>query len=302
MSLRVASFSVERPKVTWCLFCNKPGTLVTEPDAQTYDTIKQIADQRQDVIRDQFYILYDENLAKQCFSWHEGCAAIYTAPEDSKQDQVIPKQEDPHEEIEIKIEDVQFSSVIKAVRSSRVRAAPAEAVVKCLFCDQHLNPEHKKPHSMHSRMSVARLIYDAAHRKQDRVFSKIRMYDSPEAMINRGMYFHKECYVKYVKLPNCCQRKRAGKISREDMIRGLKRLLKEIDDKLPTCCFEVSYLAKRLATLTEVKDAVVDVETVKGLLVAKYGDKLLFSYPNGLDSCVVFLSSVPLNEVMLRVR
>lgn len=42
----------------------------------------------------------------------------------------------------------------------------------------------------------------------------------------------------------------------------------------------MSYLTKRMATLTEIENAVIDSRVVKSFLIDKYGEKMLFSYPS----------------------
>lgn len=322
MSVQFPRFSLERPIMTGCLFCDKPGNLVEDPDEEAYHAIKVVADERQDATRDKFYFLYNDSLSRQCFSWHVKCATSYVCFDDNKRrkkPKIVPNREvkiEPDEDVKVKIEtdedvkvkieldeDVQVKiegeSVIKEVPSYQSKSP--EEIVRCLICDKQLDLVYTKPHSFTSRLLAAKIIYNAAHIKHDAVFKKIRRYRSPEDMIDKGIHYHKACYVNYVGQPKHCQKKRIGNITEKEMHEGLKKLLDEIDDKLPTTCFHLSFLAQRLAELTEVKDAVVDEETVKSLLIAKYGDRLLFSYPAGLDSCVLFLSRVPLSEAMKRL-
>ena len=306
MSVRVEKFSIERPNLLGCLFCEKPGNLVVDPDEEAYHAIKNVADERQDATRDKFYFLYNDSLSRQCFSWHVKCATSYVCFDGNRrkekpQLQTVPKTEvkdEPEEDVKVNVEEVEEISVKKEIPYfQRSRGLPSEETVRCLICDKKLNLVHRQANSFTSRLSAAKHIYETAHRKLDSVFKKIRRYHSPEDMIDKGMHYHKDCYIQYLE-----PKKRPGKISANDMYKGLKKLLDEIDGKLRTNCFELSFLAKRLALLTEVKNAIIEPETVRSLLIANYGDKLLFSYPAGLDSCVVFLSSVPLDEAMKRLQ
>lgn len=64
--------------------------------------------------------------------------------------------------------------------------------------------------------------------------------------------------------------------------------------------FQMSFLVGRLVTLTEVKDDVVDNCVLK-LIIDKYGENVLFSYPNDRStSSLAFMSSIHLVDVIVR--
>ncbi|CAH1645679.1 unnamed protein product [Spodoptera littoralis] len=145
-----------------------------------------------------------------------------------------------------------------------------ERLKDCFFCESTLRPDQLK-------------------------------FDSPQDFLDKGIRYHKGCYLDYVRLPKCCVTK-PPEVPDSIMFKALAQLLEEIDSKLPKCCMALSYLARRLQALTGMRTADVDTECVTGLLTARYGERIMFSYPAGLNSCVVFLSRVPLSQAMRRLR
>lgn len=95
------AIDIGSPNIIWCLFCDKPGDLVKEPNPEMYLTIKGAADKRQDEIRDKFYILYNPDFTKQSFSWHKDCMTSYVkykrprVKEDVAESSVAKRQSKP---------------------------------------------------------------------------------------------------------------------------------------------------------------------------------------------------------------
>ncbi|KAL3274866.1 hypothetical protein HHI36_019648 [Cryptolaemus montrouzieri] len=63
----------------------------------------------------------------------------------------------------------------------------------------------------------------------------------------------------------------------------------------------MSLLAKRVAELTEIEEAVVETRILKSLLIDKYGEKVSFSYPTDRSKLVV-MTSISLDEVVEYIR
>ena len=84
---------------------------------------------------------------------------------------------------------------------------------------------------------------------------------------------------------------------------AFEKLIDEIKDRFSSHSFEVSFLANRLAELTEIEDAVVENRVIKSLLIDKYGENVLFSYPaDRSKSSLVFMGNIPLQDVIEHIR
>lgn len=58
-----------------------------------------------------------------------------------------------------------------------------------------------------------------------------------------------------------------------------------------------------MAEITNIDDAVVENRVIKTLLIDKYGEKVLFTYPcDRSKSSLVFMCNIPLSEVIEHVR
>lgn len=114
------------------------------------------------------------------------------------------------------------------------------------------------------------------------------------------------CYSDYLRLPRHSGNpagRPSSKIPQEILQNAFDKLIDEIKDKFSSHSFQMSYLAERMAKLTELEDAVIDNRVVKSLLIDKYGEKILFSYPTDRSkSSLVFMSFIPLENVIERVR
>ncbi|KAL3282437.1 hypothetical protein HHI36_005624 [Cryptolaemus montrouzieri] len=85
----------------------------------------------------------------------------------------------------------------------------------------------------------------------------------------------------------------------EILIEAFEKMIHEIEHQLTSLSFEMSLLAKRVDELTEIEDAVVETRTLKSLLIDKYGEKVLFSYPSDRSkSSLVIMTSISLDEVV----
>ncbi|GBP23591.1 hypothetical protein EVAR_80207_1 [Eumeta japonica] len=84
--------------------------------------------------------------------------------------------------------------------------------------------------------------------------------------------YHKHCYRDYLRLPRNSETpagRPANKIPHDILIQAFEKLMDEIKHQLTSNSFEVSFLAKRLAELTEIEDAVVENRVMKSLLIDK---------------------------------
>ena len=69
------------------------------------------------------------------------------------------------------------------------------------------------------------------------------------------MRYHKHCYHDYLRLPRNSENptgQPSSKIPQEILHNAFNKLIDEIKDKLPSHSFEVSFLAQRLAELTNI--------------------------------------------------
>ncbi|CAH0701372.1 unnamed protein product [Spodoptera exigua] len=273
----------ESASTLFCLFCDKLDNLIVDPEPCTYLAVKQVANERQDAIREKFHLMYQESLTKQRFSWHHTCVISY----------ICQKY--------MNIQTTASGTPQQEIKEIQTPSEDPERMKDCFFCESTLTAEQLKVHPFRAKLSAARLLSDVAFKKQDRIFTKIEQFESPQDLLDKGVRYHKGCYLDYVRLPKCCVTK-PPEVPDSVMFKALAQLLEEIDSKLPKCCMELSYLARRLQALTGMRTADVDTECVTGLLTARYGERIMFSYPAGLNSCVVFLSRVPLSQAMRRLR
>lgn len=272
----------EAPGAIFCLFCDKHDNLIEDPEPCTYLAVKHVAHERQDAIRVKFRRLYQETLPKQRFSWHHTCVITYIC----------------HQYIHALAAAAAGTTIDKVTPST---SDDSERLKDCFFCESTLSAEQLKVQPFRAKLSAAKLLSDVAFKKQDRIFEKMEQFESPQDFLDKGTRYHKGCYLDYVRLPKCCVTK-PPEVPDTIMFKALAQLLEEIDSKLPKCCMALSYLARRLQALTGMRSADVDTECVTGLLTARYGEKIMFCYPAGLNSCVVFLSRVPLSQAMRRLR
>lgn len=127
---------------------------VVDPDEEAYHAIKNVADVRQDAIRDKFYFLYNDSLSRQCFSWHVKCSTSYVCFDNNKrkgrpqpQPQIIPKieikdelEEDLKISLKIDVEDIEEVSVKKELPYiQKSRGSPPKEIVRCLICNKKLD-------------------------------------------------------------------------------------------------------------------------------------------------------------------
>ncbi|CAH0564652.1 unnamed protein product [Brassicogethes aeneus] len=118
--------------------------------------------------------------------------------------------------------------------------------------------------------------------------------------------YHKHCYRDYLRLPRNSATpagRPPNKIPHYVLIEAFEKLIDKIKYQLTSHSFEVSLLAKRLAQLTEIEDAVLENRVMKSLLIDKYGGNVLFLYSSDRSkSSFVFMGNIPLDEVIEHIR
>lgn len=282
-------------------FCDSSGQLVNEPKSNSFLTIKKAADRRKDVISDKFERLYNPESNVQCFSWHRACMANYVSEEKIRRRE-IALHKLQQEEIATTSSEATLPDNPNTRTSSR---SIASSTNKCLICGQVTKNKCSKLFTC-SELPAAQQIFNAAHKRQDNIFTEISLCQTATDLLAKEIRYHKACYHNYVRVPRSSVNpagRPSSKIPPEQLRIAFEKLIDEIKDEMSTCSFEMTYLASRVAELTEIEDAVVDNRTMKTLLIDKYGETVLFSYPvERSKSSMVFMSSIPFSSVIERVR
>lgn len=302
MSLEIVNLKRKRPSELVCLFCDSPGQLVSEPKPETFLTIKRAAERRKDEVSVKFARLYDPECSLQSISWHRNCMASYVSEAKVRRREIALYKEEQSAECSVGSNTAVSSR--DARKSLRTSGNTAQNLV-CLICGQKSKNKIKTLHTC-SELSAAQNIFNTAHAKQDNVFTAISTCQMPQDLLAREVKYHKSCYRDYIWVPRQSQNKRgrpSSNIPQEILQASFEKLMDEVKDKFSTSSFELSYLATRIAEITELENASVDNRTVKTLLIDKYGEKVLFSHPfDRTKSAMVFLTDIPLADVVERVR
>lgn len=290
MSLQVVNLKRKSPNELFCLLCDQPGNLINHPKKETFQTIKNAANRRKDNVQEKFDNLFDPNADEQCFSWHTSCLASYISEEKIRRREIaLYKLQE--ESLSTSTQDETGISTQSTRRS--IRQSESSSTLNCFICG-HLKKNKDTKLFFLTEVSSATLIFNAARRKQDEVFTNICNYQAPEDLIGNKFKYHKACYSKYIAVPRNSSNKGgrpSTSMSQEQLLVAFEKLLVDIKDRISTNAFQLSYLAERMITLSEVEEAVISNRVVKSLLIDKFGYKIFFSYPTERNkSCLVFMA------------
>ncbi|CAG9562097.1 unnamed protein product [Danaus chrysippus] len=187
-------------------------------------------------------------------------------------------------------------------RSSSREPAALKKSLKCIFCKKVRRNQDMQLH-LCSEISAAEKFFGTARRKEDHVFTDLSTCQRPEDLFAIGVRYHKHCYLDYLRLPRSSELPAANQIPKEILIDAFDKLIDEIKDRLPTHSFEVRFLAQRLTELTNIEGAVIENRVVKSLLIDKFGENILFSYPTDRSkSSLASMGNIPLPEIIEYVR
>lgn len=289
----------KRPTELSCLFCDATGGLIKEPQLQSFISIRKAADRRKDKVSEK--IKNDPAFAALGCSWHRTCMASYISEEKIRRREIKLAKEEALSTVESETSD----SGSRDIRRSSRRSSDVDQPEKCLICG-NLTKNKDKQLFLCSELRAAQQIFNIAHTKQDDVYIKISTCVQPEDLFAMEVKYHKICYRDYVRVRTKSDNpvgRPSSTIPQKILMEAFEKLIDEITDQFSSHSFEISFLAKRLAELTEREDAVVENRTMKSLLISKYGEKILFSYPTDQSkSSLVFMSNIPLNDVIEHIR
>ncbi|KAF5275267.1 hypothetical protein FQA39_LY06927 [Lamprigera yunnana] len=131
--------------------------------------------------------------------------------------------------------------------------------------------------------------------KQDHVFTQLSTCQQSEDLFAVEKRYHEYCNRDNLRLSRNSETPagRPNKILEEILHNEFDKLIDEIKDKFLSHSFEVSFLASRLAKLTNIDDAVIENRVVKSLLIDKYYGNIVFSYPaDRSKSSFVFMGNI----------
>lgn len=301
MSLQVINLKKRKVSELSCLFCDKTGDLVKNPKLQTFTTIQRAADRRKDDISKKLESDTDF-IAHNC-SWHRACIATYISEEKIRRRELaLLKQENAS--VPTSSTEANVSGSQRVRRSSR-NELKIDTSNKCLICGKQSRNKNKTL-LLCSEISAAEQILNIARKKQDDVFTKISICEHPADLFAMEVRYHKHCYRDYLRQPRNSENpagRPSSQIPHGILMEAFEKLIDEMKDKLTSHSFEVSFLGKRLAELTEIEDAIVENRVMKSLLIDKYGENVLFSYPSDRSkSSLVFMGNIPLDEVIEHIR
>ena len=300
MSLQVVNVQKQKQNEISCLFCDETGNLVKNPKPQSLINIQRAADRRKDDISEK--IKNNIHFTEYKCTWHRTCMASYISEEKIRRRELaLQKQEN------VSIPTCSAEASVSGTQGSRKSSRTNLKFNKnlhCLICGKQTRNKNKTLY-LCSEMSAAEQIFNTARKKQDHVFTKIDTCEHPADLFAMEVKYHKHCYRDYLRLPRNSETpgRPQNKIPHDLLIEAFEKLIDEIKHKLTTQSFEVSSLAKRLAELTEIEDAVVENRDMKSLLINKYGENVVFSYPNDRSkSSLVFMGNIPLDKVIEHIR
>ncbi|KAL3284595.1 hypothetical protein HHI36_018752 [Cryptolaemus montrouzieri] len=164
-------------------------------------------------------------------------------------------------------------------RHSRRTSIQTGVQLRCWICN-NITKESAK-NFIYALNYLRRKKFSTLCQKQDNVFTKKSSCGKPKDLFAREFRYHLDCYRSYTRLPRTSSYKAGrpfSKIPEEILQKSFEKLLREIQDQLFQCSFELTHLATRLAELTEIEDAVIENRVIKSLFIDKYGEKVLFSY------------------------
>lgn len=301
MSLQVTNVKKRKLNEISCLFCDKTGNLVEKPKPQSFISIQKAADRRKDDISDK--LKNNPDFTTQSCSWHRSCMGSYISEEKIRRREIaLNKQEDAS--IPTSNAETSASYIQNTRRSSRV-VSECNQQPKCLICGK-LTKNKNKQLFLCSEISAAQQILNTARKKQDDVFTKISTCEQPEDLFAMEVRYHKHCYRDYLRLPRNSDNpagRPPNQIPEDILMAAFEKLMDEIKHQFLSHSFEMTFLANRLAKLTEIEDAVVENRVMKSLLIDKFGGNVLFSYPaDRSKSSLVFMGNITLDEVIEHVR
>nr|CAH7753441.1 unnamed protein product [Callosobruchus chinensis] len=263
---------------------------------------RQAANRRKDSISEKFLKLYDPNSTEPEFSWHQDCLATYISEEKIRRREIaLHKQE----EVSASTSKANVEKLAPKPRSSSRTPAALKKSLKCIFCKKVTRNKDQKLH-LCSEIAAAEKNFSTARRKEDHVFTELSTYQRPADLFAIEVRYHKHCYLDYLRLPRRSEMpagRPSNQIPKEILMDAFDKLMDEIKDQLPTHSFEVRFLAQRLAVLTNIEGALIENRVVKSLLIDKFGENLLFSYPaDRSKSSLAFMGNIPLTEIIEHVR
>ncbi|GFQ96640.1 uncharacterized protein TNCT_690591 [Trichonephila clavata] len=298
MSVQVINVKKRKLNELSCLFCDKTGDLVKNPKSQTFISIQRAADRRKDDISQK--IESDTDFIAHNCSWHRACIATYISEEKIRRRELaLLKQENAS--ISTSSTEANVSGSQRVRRSSRSQLK-LDTNQKCLICGKQTRNKNKSL-LLCSEISAAEQILNTARKKRDDVFTKIGICEHPADLFAMEVRYHEQFYRDYLRQSRNSENPASSKIPHDILMEAFEKLINEIKDQLTSHSFEVSFLAKRLAELIEIEDAIVENGVMKSLLIDKFGENVLFSYASDRsNSSLVFMSNIPLDEVIEHIR
>lgn len=175
---------------------------------------------------------------------------------------------------------------------------------KCIFCQK---TTYKKDAQIFrvSEDNKALNLLNEFKRRQDAVFTRLCHCTSVKDIFAADVMYHSGCSKNYFRDSQFETNASLQNSTCDDDINlqsGFRALIEEIGQDLQSKCFELTVLTTRLKQLCK-NPGEIDNRLTKKLLIAHYGEELLFSMPKDRSkSSLVFKISVPLPEIVEEIR
>lgn len=286
-----------------CLFCGDCENVVEEPQAISFETIKNATIRRNDEIKEKFDNLYNSNLVKQPFSWHRACYASYISEEKIRRREILlRKQEEDAALLDAEVEESQADSS-GVLRQSLRKHLPFDISV-CIFCN-NLSKKKETELLTVTQLGTAQKIFDISRRNNDHVFTRTATCVSATNIQALKLKYHRTCYLEYNRNDSRKSDNLPGRppTTMEILQPAFDQVTNEIEKQSACSCFELSYITNKIVELIKDDNIYVDNKQIKELLVKKYNDNVMFTKPiNKTKSALVFLSALPIEELPEHIR
>lgn len=286
-----------------CIFCNENFDHDKKPRVNarfsSYLIVKNAASEVQDDnVLEVFNSLFDISKDEQNFSWHRDCYSSYTSKTSIKRrkaaaekSQVEQENFDPQENKSTSDSSSQLCR--KYHLSQDVRDSNDEV---CIICNQKTKDKNANKATI-STKTKAHELATAALSKQDEVFTRISTFCNADGILAHEIKYHPACLKTYLYKQKESPTK---KTDASDVINNcFISVLSEVAPKLLKSPYELSCITNKINARIDNQNLSVNNKKVKELLIAQYGEKILFSHPiNKSQSSMVFLADVSLTNLV----
>ncbi|KAJ8673736.1 hypothetical protein QAD02_004998 [Eretmocerus hayati] len=289
--------------VIQCIICDGTSGVVQKPKEESYVTLRHAADRRKDVVAERYQVLYDPCSDKQTFSWHRECYGNYV-----NESKIVRREKEltRHEERPVDVDQIcdRAHDILSSTEQRHCRSSTKLVNLKsdCIICKKDRYKQERGTFVMTDPEKIARFISVARH-KLDNVFTEISTYCTVEGIISKNLHYHATCLRNYLYIPKENPKDTGRPISKDPKVieTAFKMMLSKIN--LHNRAFELSTLTNILNDCIEDKNIQIINKDMKNILINKYGNSVLFSYPmEKSKSPSVVVADVSADNLLERLR